>query len=81
MGRCAASVGPCDPVRTGWRAARLRPARHPALPRPGRPLLYTRPIYSNDDRLFYDLLSYAPGLNTSLADMRAVIGPGTGLAP
>jgi hypothetical protein len=36
-------------------------------------LLYQRPGYSGDDRLFYDLLSYAPGLNTSPADLRAVL--------
>ncbi len=36
-------------------------------------LLYVRPTYSNDDRLFHDLLAYAPGLNTSAADVRAVI--------
>jgi hypothetical protein len=36
-------------------------------------LLYTRPGYSNDDRVFYDLVSYAPGLNTTSADLRAVI--------
>jgi hypothetical protein len=36
-------------------------------------LLYQRPAYSADDRLFYDLLAYAPGLNTSAADIRAVL--------
>jgi Tfp pilus assembly protein PilF len=36
-------------------------------------LLYQRPSYSGDDHLFFDLVSYAPGLNTSTADIRAVI--------
>jgi tetratricopeptide (TPR) repeat protein len=36
-------------------------------------LLYQRPGYSGNDRLFYDLLAYAPGLNTSPADVRAVL--------
>ena len=41
--------------------------------RNGNPLLYTRPEYSNDDRLFYDLTAYAPGLHTSGADVLAVV--------
>jgi tetratricopeptide (TPR) repeat protein len=40
---------------------------------PRASLLYFRPSYSSDDRLFYDLLAYAPGLNASAADVRAVI--------
>ncbi len=36
-------------------------------------LLYQRPGFSSDDRLFFDLLSYAPGLNSSLADLRTVL--------
>ncbi|HEY7308356.1 MAG TPA: VIT domain-containing protein [Gemmataceae bacterium] len=36
-------------------------------------LLYQRPTYSGDDRPFFDLVAYAPGLNTSDADVRAVI--------
>ena len=36
-------------------------------------LLYQRPSYSDDARLFSDLLAYAPGMNTSLADIEAVI--------
>jgi tetratricopeptide (TPR) repeat protein len=35
-------------------------------------LPYRRPSYNADDGLFTDLVSYAPGLNTSLADLRAV---------
>ena len=29
--------------------------------------------YTGDDRLFFDLLSYAPGLNTTDADIRAIV--------
>jgi hypothetical protein len=36
-------------------------------------LLYRRPSFSGDERLFYDLLAYAPGLNTSSADVLAVL--------
>src|SRR5207247_1823418 len=36
-------------------------------------LLYQRPGYSDDARLFHDLLAYAPGMNTSLADIEAVV--------
>src|SRR5262249_11844481 len=35
--------------------------------------LYQRPGFSGNDRLFYDLLSYAPGLNSSDADTEAAI--------
>jgi hypothetical protein len=34
---------------------------------------YERPSYSRDDRLFWDLPAYAPGLNTSRADVEAVL--------
>jgi hypothetical protein len=37
------------------------------------PLLHRRPTWAGDDRLFFDLLQYAPGLNTSSADLRAVL--------
>jgi predicted Zn-dependent protease len=37
------------------------------------PLLYRRPSYSGQDRLFYDLVAYCPGLNTSAADIEAVL--------
>jgi hypothetical protein len=40
---------------------------------PPRSLLYQRPGYSGEDRLFFDLVAYAPGLNTSAADIRAAI--------
>jgi predicted Zn-dependent protease len=36
-------------------------------------LLYQRPSYSGNDRLFFDLVAYAPGLNTSAADIHAVL--------
>jgi hypothetical protein len=42
--------------------------------------LYERPTYSRDDRLFDDLLAYAPGMNTARADVLAVLeaeGPAT----
>jgi tetratricopeptide (TPR) repeat protein len=37
------------------------------------PPAYTRPLFTYDDRLFYDLVSYAPGMNTSAADIQAVL--------
>jgi ferric-dicitrate binding protein FerR (iron transport regulator) len=36
-------------------------------------LLYQRPFYREDPLLFADLVRYAPGLNTSEADIRAVL--------
>jgi tetratricopeptide (TPR) repeat protein len=39
----------------------------------GAPRLYSRPSFSGDERLFSDLVSYAPGMNTSTADIRAVL--------
>jgi predicted Zn-dependent protease len=39
----------------------------------GSSLLYHRPTFTVDDRLFYDLVTYAPGLNTSAADILAVL--------
>ncbi len=36
-------------------------------------LLYHRPRFTGSDRLFYDLVSYAPGMNTTLADILAVL--------
>ncbi len=39
----------------------------------GEPRLYGRPSFSGDERVFSDLASYAPGLNTSRADIRAVL--------
>jgi Tfp pilus assembly protein PilF len=50
-------------------------SRRPSLPykRRSSSLLYQRPSYSSDDRLFFDLVAYAPGMNTSAADIRAVL--------
>jgi hypothetical protein len=36
-------------------------------------LLYRPSRYTADDRLYFDLLAYAPGVNTSAADIRAVL--------
>src|SRR5262249_15985675 len=36
-------------------------------------LLYNRPSYAAHDRVFHDLLAYAPGLNTSLSDLLSVL--------
>src|SRR6202030_3025291 len=36
-------------------------------------LLYERPTFSQDARVFGDLVWYAPGLNTSLADIYAAL--------
>jgi hypothetical protein len=38
-----------------------------------QPLLYRRPTFSGDVRVFQDLTAYAPGLNTTRADVRAVL--------
>jgi hypothetical protein len=35
--------------------------------------LYERPTYSRDDRLFHDLLAYAPGMNSGRADVLALL--------
>jgi hypothetical protein len=36
-------------------------------------LIYRRPDYSGNDNLFSDLLAYAPGMNTTRADIHAVL--------
>ncbi len=36
------------------------------------PPFYGRPSFSMEERVFYDLVSYAPGMNTSPADIEAV---------
>src|SRR5262249_15185523 len=36
-------------------------------------VLYHRPSFTGNDRVFYDLLAYAPGMNTSRADIEAVV--------
>src|SRR5262249_35676760 len=38
-----------------------------------RSLLYQRPTFTSDQRVFTDLLAYAPGMNTSRADVLAVL--------
>jgi hypothetical protein len=48
---------------------------------PAESPLYSRPGYTSDDRLFYDLLSYAPGLNTTVADVAAVLDSEARLTP
>jgi tetratricopeptide (TPR) repeat protein len=37
------------------------------------PPMYGRPGFSQQDRVFYDLISYLPGLNTSQADIDAIL--------
>src|SRR5262249_46348990 len=39
----------------------------------GRFLLYQRPTFAPDARIFGDLVGYAPGLNTTEADIAAVL--------
>jgi ferric-dicitrate binding protein FerR (iron transport regulator) len=39
----------------------------------GRSLLYSPPMFTDDARLFSDLIAYAPGLDTSEADVQAVL--------
>ncbi|MBV9124538.1 MAG: hypothetical protein JO112_14365 [Planctomycetes bacterium] len=36
-------------------------------------LLYHRPSFSGEERVFFDLVAYAPGMNTSQADIQAVL--------
>src|SRR5207253_504982 len=36
-------------------------------------LLYQKPAFSGDERLFFDLTAYAPGLVVSSADVQAVL--------
>src|SRR5437588_5983175 len=38
-----------------------------------RGMLYQRPSFSGDDRVFFDLVAYAPGMNTQQADILAVL--------
>src|SRR5262249_50690590 len=40
---------------------------------PSRACRYERPKVSVNDRMFADLIAYAPGMNTSLADLQAVL--------
>lgn len=43
-------------------------------------LIYQRPYFSNDQRLWYDLISYAPGMNTTEADIEATLEAEAGAA-
>jgi tetratricopeptide (TPR) repeat protein len=36
-------------------------------------LMYQRPAFTGDERVFQDLVSYAPGMNSSWADIQAVL--------
>jgi hypothetical protein len=44
-------------------------------------LLYQRPRFTGDDRLFFDLVSYAPGMDTTRADILAVLEAEAAPAP
>jgi predicted Zn-dependent protease len=44
-----------------------------AMPERNPGLRYRRPTYSGDVRLFHDLVSYAPGMNTSRADLESML--------
>jgi len=56
------------------RAARLRPAAPVSVGAAGPDaLLYRRPTFAPDGRLFTDLVAFAPGLNTSQADILGVL--------
>ncbi|HEV3204606.1 MAG TPA: VIT domain-containing protein, partial [Gemmataceae bacterium] len=43
-------------------------------------LWYQRPSFAGDERVFYDLVSYAPGLNTTWADIQVVLEAEAGSA-
>jgi tetratricopeptide (TPR) repeat protein len=47
----------------------------------GGSLLYQRPAFSGDARLFHDLTSYAPGLNTNTIDVWSVLEAEAGPDP
>jgi ferric-dicitrate binding protein FerR (iron transport regulator)/tetratricopeptide (TPR) repeat protein len=59
--------------------ARIRPAEqnHEGIDRVFNkrelPSQYKRPYFSGDERVFSDLVAYAPGMNTSQADIHAVL--------
>ncbi len=36
-------------------------------------LLYQKPSFSGDERVFFDLVAYCPGMNTSGADIQAIV--------
>jgi ferric-dicitrate binding protein FerR (iron transport regulator)/tetratricopeptide (TPR) repeat protein len=62
---------PAHPARP--RFVRLADAIDRLLGNGGEPRFYARPSFSGDERVFTDLASYAPGMNTSRADVRAVL--------
>ena len=67
-----------DPVmiayrRTKDREIKLEQAASLAWRREREALQYFAPSFSNDDRLFFDLVSYAPGMSTSRADVLAIL--------
>jgi tetratricopeptide (TPR) repeat protein len=45
----------------------------PSRPRSRASLLYNRPGFNHEDRIFFDLIAYAPGMNTSRTDIEAVL--------
>ncbi len=51
----------------------LEEGREAGLSRLSGPRHYARPSFSGDERIFTDLASYAPGLNSSHADIQAVL--------
>jgi len=55
----------------GYRLASLASRLQLGLGRPG--LFYRRPAFQNDWSVYYDLLRYTPGMNTSRADLLAVL--------
>ncbi len=46
-----------------------------------RNVTYQRPYFSGDQRVFSDLLTYAPGMNTTWADIQAVVEAEAAIAP
>jgi ferric-dicitrate binding protein FerR (iron transport regulator) len=54
------------------RSARGQNAELLGSPRFGPPV-YGRPSFTGDERIFTDLVAYAPGMNTSRADIEAVL--------
>src|SRR5262249_31806607 len=55
------------------RELRLEQARVLAWRQQRESLYYLTPSFRGDDRLFHDLVSYAPGMNTNAADIRTVL--------
>jgi hypothetical protein len=70
-----------DVLRAMQAAGRAAPAGAPVLTIRPTGLLYARPSFSPDGRTFTDLVSYAPGLNTSTADVLGVLEAETASDP